>query len=298
MSQMPEYSNLDEPLRLLAVHAHPDDEASKGAATVAMYVNQGIEVLVATCTGGERGDILNPSFQLGERDLAEVRREEMARSAQILGVKHRWLGFKDSGYPDGDPKPPVPADSFAAQPIEVAAAPLVDLVREFRPHVMTTYDENGGYPHPDHIRTHEVAMYAFENAADPTYPSELAPWSVAKLYYHHSFSQRKLLSLHEACLAAAIESPYVDWLARIGEEDLTWPRITTRVMAAEFFETRDQSLLAHETQIDPNGNWFGVPLEIQKQIWPTEDYELARSRLDLPLVDGFEDDLFFGLRSV
>lgn len=285
-----------EPLRLLAVHAHPDDESSKGAATTAMYVAQGVEVMVATCTGGERGDILNPNFELGDRSLTEIRKQEMNRAAQILGIQHRWLGFIDSGFPDGEPKPSVPEDSFAAQPIELAAAPLVELIRQFRPHVMTTYDENGGYPHPDHIRTHEVAVYAFEHAADEDYPSPLPAWSVAKLYYNHTFTQTRIRTLHEACLAASLESPYVDWLERMDEVDQMWSRVTTRIPASSYFDVRDQALLAHETQIDPDGMWFGVPLDIQKEVWPTEDYELAMSRLDLKITGQIEEDLFFGLR--
>ena len=290
------FPEANEPLRLLAVHAHPDDESSKGAATTAMYVAQGVEVLVATCTGGERGDILNASFDLGDRELTEVRKNEMHSAAQILGIKHQWLGFIDSGFPDGDPKPPVPEDSFAAQSIEVAAAPLVELIREFRPHVMTTYDENGGYPHPDHIRTHEVAVYAFEHAASESYPSDKAPWTVAKLYYNLTFTQTRIRTLHEACLANGLESPYVDWLERMDEVDVMWGRVTTRIPVAEYFEVRDQALLAHETQIDPDGMWFGVPLELQREFWPTEDFELAISRLDLPETDAIEQDLFFGLR--
>jgi len=290
------FPQANEPLRLLAVHAHPDDESSKGAATTAMYVAQGVEVMVATCTGGERGDILNAKFELGDRELADVRRDEMQRAVEILGIKHEWLGFIDSGYPDGDPKPPVPQDSFAVQSIERAAAPLVELIREFRPHVMTTYDENGGYPHPDHIRTHEVAVYAFEHSASESYPSEKLPWTVAKLYYNHTFTQTRIRTLHEACLATGLESPYVEWLERMDETDAMWARVTTRIPAAQYFEVRDQALLAHATQIDPDGMWFGVPLEIQKEFWPTEDFELAISRLDLPNSGSIEDDLFFGLR--
>lgn len=290
------FPEANEPLRLLAVHAHPDDESSKGAATTALYVGQGVEVMVATCTGGERGDILNSKFELGDRDLKEIRMNEMQKAAEILGIQHKWLGFIDSGYPDGDPKPPVPADSFAALPIEVASAPLVELIRQFKPHVMTTYDENGGYPHPDHIRTHEVAVYAFEHAASPDFPSEQSPWTVAKLYYNHTFTQTRIRTLHEACLTAGMDSPYVDWLNRMDEVDAMWARVTTRIPVAEYFEVRDQALLAHETQIDPDGMWFGVPLEIQKAVWPTEDFELAISRLDLQTTDQIEEDLFFGLR--
>ena len=153
-------------LRLMAVHAHPDDESSKGAATMARYVREGAQVLVCTLTGGERGDILNPAMDRPEikADIAAVRRAEMARAREILGVEQRFLGFTDSGLPEGDPKPPLPEGCFALTPTAEAAEPLVRAIREFRPHVMLTYDEKGGYPHPDHVMTHEVSVAAFEVA--------------------------------------------------------------------------------------------------------------------------------------
>src|SRR5690606_9510132 len=138
-------------LRLMAVHAHPDDESSKGAATTAKYVAEGVDVRVVSCTGGERGDILNERLKDDVhilRDLTRVRREGMARAAEILGISHTWLGFVDSGLPEGDPLPPLPEGCFALEPVEVSAEALVRVIREFRPHVVTTYDENGGYPHP------------------------------------------------------------------------------------------------------------------------------------------------------
>src|SRR5436189_2350518 len=154
----------DEPLRLMAVHAHPDDESSKGAATMARYVDEGAEVLVVTCTGGERGSILNPALQGRpdiEANMTNIRKAEMARAREILGVEQAWLGFVDSGLPEGDPLPPLPEGAFGLQDPVEAAIPLVKLIREFRPHVMTTYDENGGYPHPDHIMCHKVSVEAF-----------------------------------------------------------------------------------------------------------------------------------------
>jgi len=155
-------------LRLMAVHAHPDDESSKGAATLARYADEGHRVLVVTLTGGERGDILNPAMDLPEVHgrIADIRRDEMAKAAEILGVEHTWLGFVDSGLPTGDPPPPLPEDCFALTPLDVSTEALVRVVREFRPHVMTTYDENGGYPHPDHIRCHQVSVGAYEVAGD------------------------------------------------------------------------------------------------------------------------------------
>ncbi|MBX6766098.1 mycothiol conjugate amidase Mca [Actinomadura rubrobrunea] len=279
----------------MAVHAHPDDESSKGAATMARYVAEGVDVLVVTCTGGERGDILNPAMERPEirANIARVRQEEMARAREILGVQQRWLGFVDSGFPEGDPPPPLPEGCFALEPLEKAAEPLVRAVREFRPHVMLTYDEKGGYPHPDHVKTHEISVEAFEAAGDPDrYPGTGEPWQPLKLYYHMTFNRERILTLHEAMEKAGLESPYGDWIARFDERPQLW-EVTTRVPCADYFETRDKALLAHATQIDPNGSWFACPLDLQREAWPTEDYHLARSLVDTELP---EDDLFAGIR--
>jgi mycothiol S-conjugate amidase len=285
----------DGPLRLMAVHAHPDDESSKGAAAMARYVSEGVEVLVVTCTGGERGDILNPKLQDDPevlRDMSEVRRREMAEAVRILGVQHEWLGFVDSGLPEGDPLPPLPEGCFALEPLTVAAEPLVRVVRRFRPHVMTTYDENGGYPHPDHIMCHRVSLEAFEAAGDAArYPEAGQPWQPLKLYYNQTFSRARLQAYHEALLHEGLESPFADWLARW--EDRHERPVHARVPCAEHFETRDRALLAHATQVDPDGAFFAVSRELQARIWPTEDYELARSHVP---VDPPEDDLFAGVR--
>src|ERR1700677_1363673 len=201
----------DAKLRLLAVHAHPDDESSKGAATMARYVREGVEVLVATMTGGERGSVLNKAMDRPEvlADLPNIRRAEMARAREILGVSQEFLGFVDSGLPEGDPLPPLPEGCFALQSLEVAARPLVRPVREFRPHVILTYDEAGGYSHPDHIKTHEVAVEAFEAAADPDrYPGTGDPWQPLKLYYFATFHKDRITALHEELLRRELESPY------------------------------------------------------------------------------------------
>jgi mycothiol S-conjugate amidase len=277
------------------VHAHPDDESSKGAATMARYVAEGVEVMVVSCTGGERGDILNPALQGSSeiaRDIAEYRRHEMARAAEELGVRHRWLGFVDSGLPEGDPLPPLPFGCFALRPLAVAAAPLVRLVREFRPHVMTTYDENGGYPHPDHIMCHRVSVEAFEAAGDPArYPDTGRPWQPLKLYYDRGFSRTRVEAFHQALLAEGLESPFGEWLERW--EDREDPPVTTRVACADWFEVRDRALLAHATQIDPQGWWFSIPRDLQRRVWPTEDFQLVRSHVP---ADTPEDDLFAGVR--
>ncbi|MDI3315357.1 MAG: mycothiol conjugate amidase Mca [Mycobacterium sp.] len=285
-------------LRLMAVHAHPDDESSKGAATLARYADEGHRVLVVTLTGGERGEILNPAMDLPEVHgrIAEIRRDEMAKAAEILGVEHRWLGFIDSGLPKGDPPPPLPEDSFALVPLEVATEALVRVVREFRPHVMITYDENGGYPHPDHIRCHQVSIAAYEAAADPhRFPDVGAPWAVSKLYYNHGFLRQRIQLLHDEFAKHGREGPFGQWLAQWDpEHDVSADRVTTRVECSAYFGRRDAALRAHATQIDPEGDFFAAPIAWQQRLWPTEEFELARSRVVVTLP---ETDLFAGIEA-
>jgi mycothiol S-conjugate amidase len=293
-----------EGLRLLAVHAHPDDEASKGAAMMAAYVAAGAEVMVATCTGGERGDILNAAageLPHAHRDLAGLRRLEMAEAAREIGIQHRWLGFTDSGLPEGDPLPPLPHGCFALQPLERAAAPLVRLVREFRPHVVVSYDENGGYPHPDHIQAHKVAVEAYHAAGDPARYAGLGePWTPSKLYYDRSFSPERFRALHYAMVEAGIDSPYAErvrqWEEHPEDQMFAWVsdhETTTQIACSDFFGHRDRALLAHRTQIDPVGFFFAVPTEIYARHWPWEDYTLVDARVECSIP---ETDLFAGLR--
>lgn len=289
---------MTEPLRLMAVHAHPDDESSKGAAAIGKYLSEGVDVMVVTCTGGERGDVLNAAAQadVDRLGIEAVRRAEMAAAIEILGVKHAWLGYKDSGFPEGDPPPPLEPGCFADLPLEAITEPLVRLIRQFRPQVVTTYDENGGYPHPDHIRTHQITMAAIEEAADPAlFPEAGEPWQVVKVYYNQQFSKSRVEALHLAMIDADLDSPYHDWVKRWDDLPEPHDRVTTKVPAADWFELRDRALLAHRTQIDPEGLWFKVPLDFQQRIWPTEDFELAMSLVETTMP---EDDLFAGLREV
>ena len=284
-------------LRLMHVHAHPDDESSKGAASTAKYVAEGVDVHVVTCTGGERGSILNPKMDRPDvlENISAIRREEMDRARQVLGVTQEWLGFVDSGWPEGDPPPPLPEGCFALVPLEEATERLVRIVRQVRPHVVTTYDEKGGYPHPDHVRCHEVSVAAFEAAGDPTrFPDAGEPWTPLKLYYHHSFHRERTQALHDAMLARGLESPSAERLEEWKPDPQHAARITTRVPCAEYFAVRDRALLAHATQIDPDGAWFACPLEVHEEAWPTEDYELVRSEVPVELP---EDDLFAGVRA-
>src|ERR1700752_750426 len=213
----------------MAVHAHPDDESSKGAATMARYADEGVRVMVVTMTGGERGDILNPAMDLPDVHgrIDAIRRDEMAKAAEILGVEHAWGGFVDSGLPKGDPPPPLPEGCFALVPLEGSIEALVRVVREFRPHVMTTYDETGGYPHPDHIRCHQVSVGAFEAAGDyARFPDAGEPWTVSKLYYNHGFLRARMQLLHDEFVKHGQEPPFKKWLeARDPGQEPVAPRV-------------------------------------------------------------------------
>ena len=223
-------------LRLLHVHAHPDDESSKGAASTARYVAEGVRVVVATCTGGERGSILNPAMDRPDilANIAEVRRQEMDRAREILGIEQVWLGFVDSGLPEGDPLPPLPDGCFATTELSEAVAPLVRVIRELRPHVITTYDENGGYPHPDHIRCHEISVAAFDAAGDPeAYPELGEPWQPQKLYYQFTVHRERIEALDAAMRERGLESPYAERLKDWEPDPAHQARVTTRVPCAE-----------------------------------------------------------------
>lgn len=282
-----------ERLRLMSVHAHPDDESSKGAATLAKYAAEGADVLVVTCTGGERGDVLNPAMDRpGVRErLAEIRRAEMAAAREILGVRQEFLGFVDSGLPaDGEP---LPDGCFARRPLHEAVERLVARIRAFRPHVIITYDQTGGYPHPDHLRTHEVSVAAYEAAGDADrFPEAGAAWQPRKLYYHGVLSRAWFQTLHDAMTARGIDSGMAEVLAEFSD-DAPVLSITTRVECAEYFPIRDRALLAHATQIDPHAGFMRHDRAIEREVWPTEDYHLARSLVE---VSQPEDDLFAGLR--
>ena len=282
-------------LRLIAVHAHPDDESSKGAATYAHYLDQGAEVLIVSCTGGERGDVLNALVgrdPRSRRDLAGMRRAEMDRARDIVGFQHRWLGYEDSGLPDeGDP---LPKHCFADVPAEVSAEVLIQIVREFRPHVMITYNEQGGYPHPDHIRCHEISRLAWELSGDAeSYPEAGPPWTIQKMYYEEIFNSKRVNAMYEWMKE---HQPDSELLAQF-EEMREWMlrrsyRGTARIDVGRFFETRDEALRAHASQVAPDSSFFFWPNELQRQAWPFEDYRLAASRV---ATSEFEADLFQGV---
>lgn len=280
----------------MAIHAHPDDESSKGAATMAKYAAEGNRVQVVTCTDGRRGDILNPAMDRpGVLDnILDVRREEMARAAAALGVEHVWLGYEDSGLPEGDPLPPLPEGSFAVQDPEEVAVKIVEQIREFRPHVIITYDENGGYPHPDHLMVHAISMIAWERAGDPEFaPGTGEPWTSLKLYYSHGFILQRMKLLQERLIQRGEKSPYELMIKRWEEnEGDVFDRVTTQVECADYFPQRAEALMAHATQIDPAGAFLASPVEDQQDVWPTEEFELAATRVETTMP---ETDLFAGI---
>ncbi len=287
---------IKDQLKLMCVHAHPDDESSKGAATMVKYVREGHDVLVVTLTDGSRGSVLNPAMDTPEvlANLTEVRAKEMDRARAILGVRQVFMGWVDSGLPEGDPLPPLPEDAFAAGDLDEQTRALVELMRKERPHVVTTYDELGGYPHPDHIRCHEVTIAAFEAAGDPSrFPEVGEVWQPLKLYYNHTFHKQRLVALHTMMTAHDLESPYAEWLTNWVDKPEDADRLTTSIECAEFFPLRDEALIAHATQVDPTGRWFTCPIELQIEAWPTEDFQLARSHVMSAVP---ETDLFAGIR--
>ena len=282
-------------LRLLAVHAHPDDESSKGAASYAFYRSRGAEVMVVSCTGGEGGSILNDALAdtaMAERDMAGLRRLEMRQAQLALGIEHRWLGYQDSGMnEDGS----VPANSFSTIDLEFSAEPLVRIIREFRPQVLITYDENGGYPHPDHIRCHEVSMEAYRAAADPArYPGDGEPWQIAKLYYDRIFNLERIDALFLLLSVKEPESPLLEPLGEARDWMKNYPDLaTTHVPVGDFLEARDAALRAHASQVSPTSSFFFWPNDLIREAWPYEDFQLVESKVETVMP---ESDLFAGIR--
>jgi mycothiol S-conjugate amidase len=283
-------------LCLLTVHAHPDDESSKGAGTVAKYHAAGVRTVLVTATGGEEGDILNPAMELPgiKERIAEVRRDELAAATKIIGYDEVvLLGFRDSGMPDS----PANADprSFAQAPLDDAVARLVEVVRRERPQVIITYPQDqSGYPHPDHLRVNEISELAFDAAGDPDrYPDRGEPWQPSKLYYV-GWSVRRMHAVHQAFLDRGLESPYTDnRLTRMIEALEKAEEPSTSIDVRGFTGIPRQALLAHATQVDPNeSHWFGLPAEVEEQLYPYEEYTLARN---LTTSQPPEDDLVAGV---
>jgi mycothiol S-conjugate amidase len=293
-------------LCLVTIHAHPDDEASKGAPTVAKYVNEGVRSVLVCCTGGEEGDLHNPTLRAEGQPfhgltpdeervrVASMRAEELARSAEAIGFHDVvMLGYRDSGMPDSEAN--THPDSFHQADLDEATGRLVEVLRRERPQVLITYgDDQRGYPHPDHLKVHDVSVLAFERSGDPAwYPDAGPPWTVSKMYYS-VWSKARLLAVHEALLRLRGSSPYDDkWLSRPDHDH----RITTRIDVRPFLGVRTQALLAHATQVNPEEPWwFGLSDEEMEEVWPWEDWILAVSHVGPTAFETHETDLFTGVR--
>ncbi len=280
--------------RLLALHAHPDDESSKGAAAVAGYVDAGVHAVLVTATGGEAGDILNPAMDRPEvaADLVAIRRAELQAAAAIIGYHEViMLGYRDSGMPGSEDNRR--ADAFTNAAAEEVLERLVTVVRAARPHVLLGYDSHERYPHPDHLAIHRYGLDVFTAAADADrFPDAGEPWTVAKLYAP-VFSVTRMVKIHQAMIERGEESPYAEWIERVDPDGDVGKRLTAIEVSATMGRGRD-ALRAHRTQVDPDGFWFRVPEQVVLASYPYEDFELMASRVP---VEPRESDLFAGIAS-
>lgn len=277
---------------LLTLHAHPDDESSKGAGTVAKYAAAGVRCVLVTATGGEAGDILNPAMDLPEvkENIAAYRAKELQVAAGIIGYQEVVeLGYRDSGMPDTADN--VHPDAFVNADYESVLERFVQVIREHRPDVVMGYDAHERYPHPDHLLIHRVGLDAYEAAADPErYPDAGEPWEVRRLVAP-IFGVQRVLALHGAAIDNGYESPFARWIDEL-DTSADDGKEMIRVPIHDTIGVSREALRAHATQIDPNGRWFSLPLSIVADVYPYEDYEVLAVRHPVP---AGSDDLFAGL---
>ncbi len=287
---------------ILTIHAHPDDEASKGAPTLAMYKEQGVRTVLVCCTGGEEGDLQNPALRAEGQPfhsltpeqekamLADLRQSELAESAAIIGFEDViMLGYRDSGMVDTEPNNH--PDSFHMAPMDEAVGRLVEIIRRTKPQVIITYnDDQAGYPHPDHVKVHDISIPAFERSGDPHwYPEAGEPFQPSKMYYT-MWTRARLLAVHEALLRLRGSSPYDEgWMTRPSSDE----RITTRLDVGQYLWARSGALRAHATQVDPaEPFWFGLDDDELAEVYPFEDWVLAHSHVGYVPAGEYETDLF------
>lgn len=279
-------------LCLLTVHAHPDDEASKGAATVAKYSDEGIKSVLVCCTGGEEGENLLVKDEASKKlNLKEIREKELRKATKIIGYDVvEFLGYRDSGMEESEAnKHP---NAFANAPLDEAIERLVEIIRKEKASIIVTYSDNQvGYQHPDHIRVHDISKPAFHLAGDKdAFPDAGEPFAPSKLYYT-IWSRARVMAFHNKFLELDLESPYEGWgLDRAAQDEQS----TTQIDVGKWYDRRCDALLAHATQIDPESPfWFGLPRDVAAEIYPYDDYILAESLVDTEIP---ETDFFAGLR--
>jgi N-acetyl-1-D-myo-inositol-2-amino-2-deoxy-alpha-D-glucopyranoside deacetylase len=294
--------------RLLLVHAHPDDESINQGATMAKYVAEGRGVTLVTCTAGELGEILVPELEhLSPDELAEHRRGELEAAMKELGVTdHRFLGgfgtYRDSGMKWHEDGHAVAADdvhenAFWHADLTEAATRLVEIIREVRPQVLVTYDQFGGYGHPDHIQAHRVAMYGAQLAAVPSYRPELGEaWDVDKIYWGAMAESRMragLRLLRESGDTTTFEGMDPDGpmpFFVVADKDLT-----AAVDAQDDVEKKMNAMRAHATQITTDGPFFALSNNVGSTAWGIEYFRIAKGTPGPVGEDGLETDLFAGL---
>jgi N-acetyl-1-D-myo-inositol-2-amino-2-deoxy-alpha-D-glucopyranoside deacetylase len=290
--------------RLLLVHAHPDDETINNGATMARYAAEGAHVTLLTCTLGEEGEVLVPELAQLAADQADqlggYRIGELDAAMTALGVPDwRFLGgagrYRDSGMmgttANAGPR------AFWNADLDEAVDAAVAVVRDVRPQVLVTYDENGGYGHPDHIQAHRVAMAAVERAADPGHRPDLgAAWDVAKVYW--CCMPRSVLQQGVEAMAALGEaSPFeglgdLDDLPFAVDDDV----VTAAVDGRSHAGSKDAAMRAHATQITVDGPFFALSNNLGLEVLGIEYYRLVRGRRGPGTGErGWEDDLFAGL---
>jgi mycothiol conjugate amidase Mca len=283
-----------DPLTIMAVHAHPDDEAIGTGGLLARCADEGIRTVLVTCTGGEVGEIADETMATAE-NLAEVRERELREAVRILGVAHlELLGYRDSGMA-GTPPNEHP-EAFARADLGEATGRLVRLVRRYRPEVMVTYDDNGFYGHPDHINANRITVRAFAAAGDRSaYPEHgLEPWTPQKLYYT-AVARSSMARFAERLTAHGIELPL---RAVEGESDAppfgTPDELVTTVLdVSSQVERKRRALYAHATQMGPNVFFARMPPALFDELFGQESFRLVEARVETATP---ETDLFAGLR--
>lgn len=280
---------------LMTVHAHPDDESIGTGGILLRYHAEGVRTVLVTCTGGECGEISDPALAT-PANLGEARARELAEAVAILGVDRLvWLGYRDSGMA-GTAENEHPA-SFHRADLDAATERLVRIIRAERPTVIVTYDANGTYGHPDHIKAHRVTVAAFEAAGDPArFPTAGRPWTPSRLYFT-AISRGALERFGEALRASGFEPPSADGnAARDGVLRFALPdeAITTRVDVAGFVDEKRRAIMVHRTQMGPDGPFARMPAETFRDLWTAETFVRAVPPLPAP-VEAAETDLFAGL---
>ena len=279
---------------LLLVHAHPDDETINNGATMAMYVAAGYNVTLVTCTRGEEGEILVPELAHLAADkedgLAPIREGELANAMAALGVKdHRFLGapthrYRDSGMMDTPPnnRP----DVFWQADVDAAAHELLEVIKEVKPQVLVTYDDFGGYGHPDHIQAHRVAMRAAELA--------VPDWDIQKIYWNtmpRSVIQQSI---------DAMKAKGSDFMGVDSADELPFAKpdevVTTHIDGSAFVDQKMKAMASHPTQIALDGPFFALSNNIGLSVWGNEYYRLVKGEKAGALTsEGWETDLFAGV---